>query len=207
MHYFGTFLDSGLAANPTYGQHSHEYTEAVLVDDTSGSVHTGLSIAQLGAGGTLSPHVHSYEEGFYILSGEVIAGINDQTYRLGPGDYGCIKVGTIHAWRNDASTPVRWLQHAAPQPKPPGTMRDTFFPKHAGMPDDGAPLDPADPRQPAEPLRRQPDSSRRQTMVTAGLKGVFPQKGPPAQVHLAAVHQYPPGVGSHRTTTYEEVLI
>ena len=73
MHYVGTFIDSGLAANPTYGANSHGYTEAALVDHTSGSVHTGLSIAQLAAGGTLAPHVHSYEEGFYILSGEVVA--------------------------------------------------------------------------------------------------------------------------------------
>jgi quercetin dioxygenase-like cupin family protein len=113
VHYFGAFLDSGLAANPTYAKHSFGYTEAALVDHTSGSVHTGLSIAQLAACGTLAPHVHSYEEGFYILSGEVTAGINDQTYRLGPGDYGCIKVGTSHAWRNDASTPVRWLAGTA----------------------------------------------------------------------------------------------
>ena len=56
-------------------------------------MHTGLSIAELAAGGMLPPHVHSYEESFYLLSGQVVLSANDQSYRLGPGDYGCLKVG------------------------------------------------------------------------------------------------------------------
>ncbi len=51
-----------------------------LVNHTMGSVHTGLSICELAPDGTLDPHVHSFEEGFYILSGEAIVAINDQAY-------------------------------------------------------------------------------------------------------------------------------
>ena len=94
---------------------------------TSGSVHTGLSIAELAAGGVLHPHVHSHEEGFYILSGEVVVVIAGVPCHLGPGDYGAVKVGTAHAMRAVGGKPIRWLQMAAPQPKPPGAERDTFF--------------------------------------------------------------------------------
>ncbi len=211
MHYVGTFLESSLAANPIYGPNGHRYTEAALVDHTSGSVHTGLSIAQLAAGGTLSTHVHSYEEGFYILSGEVLAGINDQTYRLGPGDYGCIKVGTPHAWRNAGASEVRWLQHAAPQPKPAGMERDTFFPRNGRLPDDGAPLDPGDPKGNLlghfDVSQIPPGDEGR--MVAAGLKGVFlkwliDEKFGAAHHRLLFI-EYLPGVaiGAH-DHTYEE---
>ena len=59
MHLVSTFTDRALAPHPTYAGRSQGYAQGALVDHTSGSVHTGLSIAQLGAGGTLSPHVHS----------------------------------------------------------------------------------------------------------------------------------------------------
>ena len=73
------------------------------------------TIAGSAPGGTIAPHVHSYEEGFYVMTGEAIVSINDQAYRLRAGDYGVAKVGALHAWRNTGSTRVRWFQMAAPQ--------------------------------------------------------------------------------------------
>ena len=61
MHYFGKFEDGALAAHPRYAGHSHGRREAALVTEAVGSVHTGLSMNELASGGTLSPHVHSYE--------------------------------------------------------------------------------------------------------------------------------------------------
>src|ERR671935_3068792 len=107
MHHFAHFDAAALADHPVYRGHSDGYREAPLVDSGAGSVHTGLSIAELAPGGTLAPHVHSYEESFYVLSGEAILRVNDQAYRVGPGDLGALKVGTVHAWRA-ASVPVRW---------------------------------------------------------------------------------------------------
>ena len=114
MHHIGKFNDSALAPLPLFDGHSQGYTHASLISHATGSVHTGLSINELAAGGTIAPHVHSFEEGFYVLSGEAIVGLNDQAYRLRAGDYGAVKVGTLHAWRNAGSAPVRWFQMAAP---------------------------------------------------------------------------------------------
>ena len=97
MHYFGKFLDSSMSADPLFAGHSQGYTRGVIVDHTLGSVHTGLSVCELGPGGTLDPHVHSFEEGFYILAGEAVVAMNDQAYRLRAGDYGVAKVGALHA--------------------------------------------------------------------------------------------------------------
>jgi quercetin dioxygenase-like cupin family protein len=129
MHYFGTFEDAALVPQARYAGHSRGYLEAALVNDRTGSVHTGLSLCQLAGGGALSPHVHSYEEGFYILAGGAELAIDSRRYRLAAGDFGTLKVGTPHAWRNAGAEAVRWLQMAAPQPKPDGADRDTFFAK------------------------------------------------------------------------------
>ena len=129
MHYYGRTNDNALTAPGVYAGHSQGYTQASLVDHTTGSVHTGLSMNVLAPGGTIAPHLHSYEKGFYILEGDAELSAGDRSWQLGPGDFGAFKVGTIHAWRNSGQQPVRWLQVAAPQPKPEGAERDTFFPK------------------------------------------------------------------------------
>jgi quercetin dioxygenase-like cupin family protein len=140
MHYCGEFGEEALVPAPRYAGHCQGYVEAGLIDERTGSVHTGLSLCQLASGGLLSPHVHSYEEGFYVLAGRGILRIDDRSYALGAGDFGALKVGTPHGWRNAGAEPLRWLQMAAPQPKPPGRERDTFFVKDAEVPVAGGPL-------------------------------------------------------------------
>jgi len=211
MHHVGTFTESSLATSSTYEGHGHGYTEAALVDHTSGSVHTGLSIAQLSSGGALSTHVHSYEEGFYILSGQAFVAVNGQTYLLGPGDYGCIKVGTPHAWRNGGSVPTRWLQHTAPQPKPVGMERDTFFERNGAIPGDAAPLDLNDRKGNLlghfDGSQIPPGEEGR--LLAGGLKGVFLKwlidEAFGAIHHRLLFIEYLPGVGiGPHDHTYEE---
>ena len=175
MHYRGRFHESALGPHPGYEGHGQGYTHAPLISHTIGSVHTGLSIDELATGGTIAPHVHSYEEGFYLLSGEALVSINDQAYRLCAGDYGVVKVGALHAWRNPGSAPVRWFQMAAPQPKPPGSERDTFFLKGGTVSHDAKRLDPADLRG---NLLGHFDAGQippvgERTNVVPGLEGVF----------------------------------
>jgi len=175
MHYFGKFTDNMLVADPLFGGHSQGYTRASIVNHALGSVMTGLSVCEIAPGGTLDPHVHSFEEGFYILEGEGVFMCNDQSYRLKAGDYGVVKVGKLHAWRNTGTAPVRWLQMNAPQPKPAGKERDTFWQKGAKAPSDARPLDVNDTRGnllghfDASMI---PPIGQRQN-VAAGLEGVF----------------------------------
>lgn len=141
MHHFGHFDAVALGRHPVYDGYSEEYRHASLVDHATGSVHTGLSIDELAPGGTVAAHVHSYEESFYVLAGEAVVRVRDRAYRIRPGDFGAIKVGTVHGWRAVGTAPVRWLQMAAPQPKPAGQERDTFFVPRASVPTDAPPLD------------------------------------------------------------------
>src|SRR5215212_8684313 len=105
MHYYGRFDDGALQAHPVFEGHSGGYTAAPLIDQSTGSVHTGLSVNQLAPGGTIHPHLHSFEEGFYILSGDAVVTIAAASRRLSPGDYGAVKVGTPHAWHATSAAP------------------------------------------------------------------------------------------------------
>jgi len=211
MHLFGHFDPAALGEHPVYKSHSDGYRQAPLVDHGAGSVHTGLSIAELAGGGTLAPHAHSYEESFYLLSGEAILRVNDQAYRVGPGDLGALKVGTVHAWRAAGSAPVRWLQMAAPQPKPPGNERDTFFLRDASVRADAPPLDLT--RLDGALLGHfdvgQIPPGDEGRMVAGGLKGVFLKwlidEKFGATHHRLLFIEYLPGVaiGLH-DHTYEE---
>jgi mannose-6-phosphate isomerase-like protein (cupin superfamily) len=92
-----------------------------------GSVHMGTGICYLDANGAIRPHLHSFEESFYILDGTLILQMGEQAYPLGPGHFGLISTGTPHSWRNTGDQPARWLEMQAPQPRPLDYGRDTFF--------------------------------------------------------------------------------
>ena len=141
MHHFGHFEPAALTRHPVYEGYNAGYRHVSLVDHNTGSVHTGLSIDELAPNGTLAPHVHAYEESFYLIAGEAVLRLGDRAYRVRHGDFGVIKVGTVHGWRALGDAPVRWLQMAAPQPKPPGKERDTFFARNGSVPPDAPLLD------------------------------------------------------------------
>jgi quercetin dioxygenase-like cupin family protein len=162
----------------------------------------------------LSPHVHSYEEGFYILAGHVIVRIDEHAHLLLPGDYGAIKVGTPHAWRNVGSAPAQWLEMAAPQPKSHGRERDTFFLKAGAIPTEAKPLDVNDLTGHLlghfDVTQIPPADGR---ISPGGLKGVFLQwmidEKLGARHHRMLFIEYQPGVsiGLHDHTFEEAYFI
>lgn len=220
MHYFGRFDEGTLAEHPIYSGRSRGYRVSELVGRATGSVHTGLTMNELAPGGSIDPHVHSFEEGVYVLSGEAAINIAGTSYRLRAGDYAAVKVDTPHAWRAEGQAPVRWLQMAAPQPKPPGAERDTFFPRGsraaAYRPADGAPLldlnDLKGNLLGHFDAAQIPPPSQRQT-AAAGLEGVFLKwlldENVGSRHHRLLFIEYQPGVsiGLHDHTFEESYFI
>jgi mannose-6-phosphate isomerase-like protein (cupin superfamily) len=96
-----------------------------------GSVHMGAGICYLDPDGAIQPHLHSFEESFYILEGHVTLQIGERSHTLEPGYFGFIPTGVRHAWRNvwtnPGDRPARWLEMQAPQPRPVDYGKDTFF--------------------------------------------------------------------------------
>jgi hypothetical protein len=57
-----------------------------------GSVHSDFGISRFDTGGAIAAHVHSFEETFYAMDGEVLAATPEATVRLTAADYGVIPV-------------------------------------------------------------------------------------------------------------------
>jgi quercetin dioxygenase-like cupin family protein len=89
----------------------------VVNEETPGAVHTGFAICELEPSGAIPGHVHSYEDSFFVIEGEVVVDTGDGAFRLGPGDYGVVATGAPHALRNISDAPVRWAGMFAPQPR------------------------------------------------------------------------------------------
>lgn len=140
MHHVSTIDPDTAQTPPGYADHSTGFRRATYVDHGVGSVHMGTGICYLEPSGTIESHLHSFEETFYILEGQVIVQIGDQAYTLETGHYGLIPTGVKHGWRAAGDEPVRWLEMQSPQPRPLDYGRDTFFvggdvPSSAAAPD------------------------------------------------------------------------
>lgn len=123
MHHVSRINASAATFPPLYTKHSSGFRRAGYVDRAMGSVHMGVGICYLDPDGEIQPHLHSFEESFYILDGSVELG----NHALKPGDFGLIGTGQRHAWRNASDRPARWLEMQAPQPRPIEYGKDTFF--------------------------------------------------------------------------------
>jgi mannose-6-phosphate isomerase-like protein (cupin superfamily) len=126
----GKLDESRFAVPHGYAGRSRGYERASLIDRGIGSVHMGVGVARLAAGGAVDACVHANEKGIYVFDGELEIKRGGVTFRLGPDDYALIPTGTPHAFRNTGNTggkPARWFDMQAPQPKPPGKWQDTFF--------------------------------------------------------------------------------
>lgn len=144
MHYVAR-IDEAAAQTPAlYQKRSTGFRRATYVDQSIGSVHMGVGICLLDAEGVIQPHLHSFEESFYILEGSLLAQIGERAYLLGPGHFGLIGTGVPHAWRNAGDRPARWLEAQSPQPRRPDYSRDTFF-IPGTVPTQAAPPDLQDP--------------------------------------------------------------
>lgn len=126
--------------------HSEGFARWAAVDHTTpGAVHTGFGINHLQPGGSIDRHVHSFEESFYLMSGEVVVDTVEGSIRLRPGDYGVVPVGSPHGFRNLGDAEAVWADMLAPQPQP-DFSGDTFFVPDAPPVGELMNVDPRDPR-------------------------------------------------------------
>jgi quercetin dioxygenase-like cupin family protein len=127
MHYVSKINPETAQTPALYQSHSDGFSRASYVDHSVSSVHMGTGICYLQASGTIEAHLHSFEETFYMLEGQVILQIEDKAYQLAAGDYGLIATGRKHAWRCVGDEQASWLEMQSPQPRPLDYGRDTFF--------------------------------------------------------------------------------
>jgi quercetin dioxygenase-like cupin family protein len=88
----------------------------MLVDPRLGAALHTMFMVEYQSGGVAQPHDHPFEETYYMLSGEVEAVADGETFTLGPGDVFWTGVGCVHAFYNRSDGRVRWLETQSPQP-------------------------------------------------------------------------------------------
>src|SRR6516225_4830442 len=117
MHYVSKIDEAEASAPAGYENHSTAFRRAGYGDRAMGSVHMGVGVCFLDPSGNIDPHLHSFEESFYILEGSVAVEAGGETHELGAGHFGLIPTGLPHAWRNLGGGRSRWLEMQAPQPR------------------------------------------------------------------------------------------
>src|ERR1700722_2824580 len=129
-------IDPAAARTPQlYQQHSTGFRRAPYVDRAMGSVHMGTGICFLDSNGVIQPHLHSFEESFYVLEGNLSVEIGGKAHTLAPGNFGLIPTGVAHSWKNTGAGTARWLEMQAPQPRTAEYGRDTFFTREGAAAD------------------------------------------------------------------------
>jgi quercetin dioxygenase-like cupin family protein len=98
--------------------------QRVVIDESCGSVHMTVRLADLAAGGEVRPHVHSVEKTVYVLAGRLDLAVGDRVHTLSPDDYALVPVAVPHALRAGARGGARWLEVIAPQAR--AEPKDTF---------------------------------------------------------------------------------
>jgi quercetin dioxygenase-like cupin family protein len=88
----------------------------MLVDTRLGAALHTMFMVEYQPGGVAQPHDHPFEETYYMLSGEVDAVADGETFTLRPGDVFWTGVGCVHAFYNRSDGRVRWLETQSPQP-------------------------------------------------------------------------------------------
>lgn len=84
------------------------------VGEDDGAAHTDFGITRIAPGGHAPTHVHSFEESFHILEGEVILTTPEATVHLVAGDYGVLPIGVPHAWRAIGDQDAAWADLYTP---------------------------------------------------------------------------------------------
>ncbi|WP_173921912.1 cupin domain-containing protein [Agromyces sp. Marseille-P2726] len=114
------------------------------VGEDDGAAHTDFGVTRLEPGGSTATHVHSFEESFHLIEGEVVLATPEATVHLVAGDYGVIPIGVPHAWRAVGDTVAVWCDLFTP-PARERHGSDTYrVPELASA--DPVRVDPRDPR-------------------------------------------------------------
>jgi quercetin dioxygenase-like cupin family protein len=88
----------------------------ILVGPDTGASQLNLMVVQYAPGGFIKPHDHAFEEGFFILTGEIEAELDGEACSFAAGDYFWSGTSSMHALVNRSDGVVRWLETQVPQP-------------------------------------------------------------------------------------------
>ncbi len=81
---------------------------------TSDSEHLTTTLVEIKPGGEQRIHSHAPEQVYYVLTGQGLITVADETAHIGPGDCIFIPSEQPHGLRNDGKVLLRYFSAAAP---------------------------------------------------------------------------------------------
>ncbi|MFB6114000.1 MAG: cupin domain-containing protein [Halodesulfurarchaeum sp.] len=83
--------------------------KGVLIGEEQDAPNFRMRRFTLAPGETVPKHTNAVEHEQYVLSGEYVAGIDDEEYRISDGDSLLIPADTVHWYRNESEEPVSFI--------------------------------------------------------------------------------------------------
>jgi quercetin dioxygenase-like cupin family protein len=145
VHHVTRFDPANLGVPEQYEANSAGYRRVSHIDRSVGAIHTGFGTCEIAEGGSIDPHVHSYEELIYVIEGSPILTLDGQAVQLGPDELAFVGVGATHSWRAPDGDRCRWIDLQTPQARDASEAPDTFFVPGGAQPD-ANPISVRDPR-------------------------------------------------------------
>ncbi len=82
----------------------------ILLKSRNSSSRMSAMVVDVPPGGFVPPHSHALEEeGYFVLEGALDLTVGDRVETLPSGGFGHVPPGTLHAYANRTSEPVRFL--------------------------------------------------------------------------------------------------
>ena len=86
----------------------------LVAESTAGARHLTTSLVEMSPGGRQHLHRHATEQSYFIISGEGLMQVGEQTERVQPGDTVFIHSDTVHGLINDGSVVLMYLSAGSP---------------------------------------------------------------------------------------------
>lgn len=139
-----TVADADYRAPGALAPDSSGYARWRAVGFEDGAAHTDFGMSRLEPSGAIPTHVHSFEESFHLVEGEVILVTPEATVHLVAGDYGVIPLGVPHSWQSIGDATAVWSDIYSPPPREQHGY-DTYRVADVA-PAEPVTVDPRDPR-------------------------------------------------------------
>lgn len=98
---------------PTVSVVGDVYALLARAEDTGGSLTVVHAIVPPGGGPPPHTHLHD-DEAFFLIEGELDLTLGDESHRIGPGAFAFVPRGSLHAFKNATTAPVRMLFFTTP---------------------------------------------------------------------------------------------
>jgi mannose-6-phosphate isomerase-like protein (cupin superfamily) len=105
------------------------FSSLIIADRSTASNNCRINLVRVPPGkGGPGLHIHTFDQFYYVMSGEMKLQIGQQQFTAGPNTYVILPAGVPHSNWNEGSEPETHLAVLVPEPPPGGRLDIPVFP-------------------------------------------------------------------------------